>query len=252
MTELPRITPLPVILSDVEGSREDLLRDPSTRCGRLATSSARDDGLYGDRGSISAAVLAGGKSRRMGQPKALLRLEPDGPTFIEGVVSALRGLADDVFLVGCPDWSLPEVIAGLDMVEDARQGAADGLIAALGRARHDLCVVTACDMPFLDVTFLAEMVDVARDGERSVLARDETGRHPLHAVYWRADLPRIMDLVASGERSLAGICDDIDAIPMDVGEDEARRWSVFNINTPDDLTQGREHMAFLKEHSVDG
>ncbi|HWV34018.1 MAG TPA: molybdenum cofactor guanylyltransferase [Thermomicrobiales bacterium] len=199
---------------------------------------------------VSAAILTGGKSRRMGEPKALLRLEPAGPTLIERVVGTLRAVAEDVFLVGRPDWPPPDALAAMRMVEDDRQGAADGLIAALAGARHELCIVTACDMPFLDAGFLAEMIAIARDRGRSVLARDDTGRHPLHAVYRRVDLPQIRQDVSAGDRSLIRLCEAIEAIPMDTGRDRARGWSVFNINTPDDLAEARRYDRLLKEHPV--
>ena len=58
--------------------------------------------------SVSAAVLIGGHSRRMGEPKALLRLSDGEPTLIERTVAALRAVSDDVFLVGAVDGPMPE------------------------------------------------------------------------------------------------------------------------------------------------
>lgn len=200
--------------------------------------------------NLSAAILTGGHSRRMGEPKAILRLEPDGPTMIERVAAVLRTIADDVFLVGYPAWPIPDSLAEIRIVEDARNSAADGLVAALESSRSALCLVVACDMPFLDTVFLAELVDIARRHDRSVLARDDAGGHPLHAVYKRADLPRIREVVASGERSLMRLCEEIDAVSVRVGNAEARRWSVVNINTPEDFDQAKERVRFLKEHPV--
>src|SRR5579875_2888793 len=47
--------------------------------------------------SLAAVVLTGGRSRRMGQEKALLRL-PDGRTCLEAVLEAARAVAHPVFL----------------------------------------------------------------------------------------------------------------------------------------------------------
>lgn len=179
----------------------------------------------------------------MGEPKAILRLEPDGPTLVEMVVTTLRQVAAEVFLVGEPDWPLPESLAGMRIVEDARQGAADGVIAALSGANHAVCLVAGCDMPFLDPSLLADMVAMAREHDRTALARDETGVHPLHAAWRRADLGQIEAVVASGQRSLTRIAAIIGAIEFDVA---GKPWSMFNVNTPADLAVAREHADRLR------
>lgn len=195
---------------------------------------------------VSAAILTGGRSRRMGQPKAILRLQPEGPTLLEHAVDAVRRVANDVFLVGIPDWPLPDALEGMRIVEDARQGAADGVIAALASAHHDYCLVAGCDMPFLDPTLLSDMVTIARQHDRTVIARDDSGLHPLHAAWRRADLSRIAALVNSGQRSLTRIASDIGAVEFDV---TGSRWSVFNINTPDDLMAARAHVSGSAEEN---
>ena len=50
---------------------------------------------------LSAAILAGGQSRRMGTDKALIRLTPGGPTLIESLTLRMEGHAvhDDAFYV---------------------------------------------------------------------------------------------------------------------------------------------------------
>ena len=190
---------------------------------------------------MSAAVLTGGRSRRMGEPKAVLRLEPDAPTLIELVVAALRRVAIEVFLVGQPSWALPSTLAEMRIVEDAQQGAADGVIAALGAAKHDFCIVVGCDMPFLEPSLLLEMIAIAQTHNRSVLAHDSAGAHPLHTVYRREDRKGFEARVAAGERSLTTIAVDLGAIAVDIGSHDMRRWSVFNVNTPTDLAMAREH-----------
>ena len=193
---------------------------------------------------VSAAVLIGGQSRRMGEPKALLRLDPEGPTLLERAVMAVRGVTDDVFLVGRPAWALPPSLADQRIVADAGQGAADGLIAALGAAMQGLCLVVACDMPFLDSSLLEQMIATARRADRSVIARDATGLHPLLAVYRTADRGRIAAEVGAGRRALMEIAEAIGAIAFEVDDD--RGWSVFNVNTPDDLALARAHAAGMR------
>ena len=195
---------------------------------------------------VSAAVLIGGRSSRMGEPKAILRLEPHGPSLLEMVVSAVSAIASDVFLVGNASWKLPQSINEMRRVGDGGNGAADGVLAALRAARHDACLVVGCDMPFLDVPLLREMVGLASRRGRGVVACDRSGVHPLHAVYLRHDLARVEAIVAGGERSLTAVTREVGMLAFQI-DDPARstreRWSVFNVNTPDDLRVAREHFA---------
>ena len=191
---------------------------------------------------ITAAVLVGGRSRRMGRPKALLRLDQDGPTILERVVARVSSIADDVVLVGDHDWPLPPALAAFPRVSDDGQGAASGLLAALRCGRNDLCLVLGCDMPFVDVSVLARMVTIARGSSVGVVAVDDYGAHPLHAVYRAGDDARVARMVAAGERSLTVMTDALGMHRLDLREEEgSARWSVFNVNTPEELAIARRH-----------
>lgn len=196
--------------------------------------------------SISAAVLIGGKSRRMGEPKALLRLIEGGPTLIERTVATLRTVSDDVVLVGKPGWVLPEPLAALRLEVDNGVSAADGVVTALDAAAHRFCAVVACDMPFLDAGLLRDMGEIAVQKQRGVIATDARGAHPLHAVWDRETAPALHAAIEQGERSLGAFAKLARLVPLDLdaaGRGERERWSVFNVNTPDELAAARAHAA---------
>lgn len=194
--------------------------------------------------SISAAVLIGGRSRRMGEPKALLRLDDAGETLVERTVATLGELAADVILIGAPNWPLPASLAGYRPVADRGESAADGVLAALETAAHRYCIVVACDMPFLHHGLLRQMAEEAARRGRGVVAADEHGGHPLHAVWDRECLPELRAAVDRGERSLGALARmaEMTTIHLDApGRSARERWSVFNVNTPDDLAVARAH-----------
>jgi molybdenum cofactor guanylyltransferase len=194
---------------------------------------------------VSAAILTGGNSRRMGEPKALIRLQNEGMTLIETVVSTITPIADHVFLAGNRTWELPASLTYLDEVPDGGQGPADGIIAALESSRRDLCVVIACDMPFLNGELLTEMIDTATRTRTGVMARDSNGLHPLHAVYRTGDLPRIREVISGGQRSLSTIAFELSMHLIDLDEidrPDRHRWSVFNANTPDEIDIARSRL----------
>ncbi|MGH9111551.1 MAG: molybdenum cofactor guanylyltransferase, partial [Acidimicrobiales bacterium] len=95
--------------------------------------------------TFSGAVLCGGRSRRMGRDKALIRI--DGVPMVVRVADALRAAgATDVFAVGRDPEALAEL--GLVTVADDRPGAGPvaGIATALAHACEDLVLVAGCDL----------------------------------------------------------------------------------------------------------
>ena len=96
--------------------------------------------------SLSGFVLAGGESRRMGQPKPLLALA--GETMIERQVRLLRSICRSVAVIGLSDGlppvdvpSIPDVIRG--------RGPLGGIFSGLLRTRTEFNLFLGCDLPFV-------------------------------------------------------------------------------------------------------
>ena len=92
-------------------------------------------------------ILAGGESKRMGQPKHLLTT-PRGETIIEHLVTELGRLFDETLIVGR---NLPIPPANVRIVEDTQLARSPlvGLYSGLLAAKTELSFVVACDMPFV-------------------------------------------------------------------------------------------------------
>ncbi len=157
--------------------------------------------------SLSAAVLAGGASRRMGTDKALLEL--DGQTLLERAIVAVSNVADDVIIVGDRQ---PYHDFGVPVIRDSypETGPIGGIATALQDAQHDYVLVVACDMPFLSSWLLSAMADVPRDydvllpvtdGSRSSQGQQRT-YETLHAIYHRRCLDTFRRRIELGERKL--------------------------------------------------
>jgi molybdopterin-guanine dinucleotide biosynthesis protein A len=190
----------------------------------------------------SSAILAGGRSRRMGRDKA--RIVVGGETLLERTLSALRPICDEVMVVvaqgGTPPNVPPDVRVVVDRVPEA--GPLGGLEAALAAASHDVVVVVAVDLPDLSGTVLAAQVAMAeKRPEMDVVTlrrRDAGGDEPLHAVYRRAALPRVTALLATGERRMSAL---LAGLRVGRVSDAALRRldplgrSARNLNTPDEV-----------------
>jgi molybdopterin-guanine dinucleotide biosynthesis protein A len=106
-------------------------------------------------------VLAGGRSSRMGTPKAAL--EWHGSTLLHRTVSIVaRATSGPVVVVRAPGQDLPDLPRGTLVVEDPRegngpvQGIAAGLSALVGQA--EAAFISSTDLPFLHPAFIRRVV----------------------------------------------------------------------------------------------
>lgn len=106
------------------------------------------------REPLTALLLAGGRSSRMGRNKALLSLRPGGPPVIQLIAHKMAEVADEMLLVGCDP--RPYAFLGLPCVPDAFPGTGPlgGVYSGLAAARNPYALAVACDMPFLSVDLL--------------------------------------------------------------------------------------------------
>lgn len=186
--------------------------------------------------SGGAIVLAGGRSERMGQDKALLRR--NGLTFLETVVATLRPLAREIVVVAdrVDKYDLPDC----RMIGDAYPntgplgGILTGLIA-LGAGTH---LVVACDMPALQPAVLRLLLDSAAP-EWDVVVPEIDGRmEPLCAVYAATAVPALQAFLDSGGRALHRALATVRT--LHVSETILRQYdptllTFTNLNTPADL-----------------
>lgn len=129
-------------------------------------------------------VLCGGRSSRMGRPKALLPFH--GEVMLQRVVRLLGEVVAPLAVVAAPEQPLPELPGDVLVVRDEAegrgplQGLAGGLAALRGRV--EMAFASSCDVPFLRPAFVRRMIDLL--GDRFIGVPDVGGyRHPLAAVY---------------------------------------------------------------------
>jgi len=185
--------------------------------------------------SMGAIVLAGGKSRRMGSPKADLRL--GDKRLLEWVVGALRGRFAEILVVApIPPQSTPSW-ARLVTDEPEGCGPLGALYAGLRAAREEKNFVAGCDTPFLRPR-LAEGLMAMAEGQDVVVPAGEDGLHPLCGVYSRACLEAIHQTLEAGERRVTSFFQMVKV--RLVKAEELRHFdpqlvSLFNINTPEEM-----------------
>jgi molybdopterin-guanine dinucleotide biosynthesis protein A len=179
---------------------------------------------------LGGVILAGGESRRMGRPKALL---PIGErTLVQAVIDRLREACDDLLIVT----NTPEPFRhlGVRTVPDALPGRRSlvGIFTGVLRIGGP-AFVCACDMPFINpalVRYLGSLIG----GVDVVIPRKDGEYEPLHAVYTPACLEPIRRWTKRGGRNTAFLGE----VRVRVVEpEEIRRYdpdlhSFENVNTP--------------------
>ena len=182
----------------------------------------------------SAVVLAGGKSSRMGRPKAMLPF--GGEPLIVQLVRRLGLLFPDLVVVAAPGQELPELPVTLVRDEVAHQGPVGGICYGLGACDSAAAFVTSCDVPFLSLPLVENLA--SRLPEHDVVVPYWEGRfQPLHAVYRRSVLPLLERQLERGELRPVFLYDKVRTLKVE--EDEILAFdpegsSFFNMNTPED------------------
>jgi molybdenum cofactor guanylyltransferase len=151
--------------------------------------------------SSAGIVLAGGRSSRMGTPKAAL--EWHGSTLLRRTVGIVARVTDGpVVVVRAPGQALPHLPPQVDIVEDPReglgpvQGLAAGLAAVAERA--DVAFVCSTDLPFLHPAFARRVLRAVSDGADVGLPLARGYPQPLAAAYRTTLAPVAARLVAEG------------------------------------------------------
>jgi molybdopterin-guanine dinucleotide biosynthesis protein A len=147
--------------------------------------------------SLAGVVLCGGKSTRMGAPKASLPFGPE--TMLQRVVRVLGTVVSPIVVVAAREQVLPELPNNVIVTRDEREakGPLEGLRAGLTAlpASVDSAYVTSCDVPLLVPAFVERMIELLSDHDIAVMEIDGFP-HPLSAVYRRSTLPHIEGLLA--------------------------------------------------------
>jgi molybdenum cofactor guanylyltransferase len=182
----------------------------------------------------TCAILAGGRSRRMGRDKAMIQI--GNATLISRTYETARRVFPKVMIVS----SLHEVISGIDAptVRDVLpvSGSLTGIVSALISSETPYVFVLGCDMPFLSERAIRHVMDANR-GESIVIPRTEAGYEPMHAMYHRCCISAMLNAILCGRMKIGALLPYfstriVPANPLFVNDGA----SVFmNVNTWEDV-----------------
>lgn len=190
---------------------------------------------------VTGVLLAGGKSRRMGEDKRFILVGQQ--TLFARSCAVLRELFEEVYVVIAQDSPALQAEAPVvrDLVPDC--GSLGGLYTGLRLAQTQHIFLAACDMPFLNPDVIRHMAQLKEHAD-IVISRWETRLQPTHAVYGRNCLPVIEEMMTLHNRKIHSMIGHPALRVRVITETEIRQIdpdgrSMFNINTPSDLEQAR-------------
>jgi molybdenum cofactor guanylyltransferase len=185
------------------------------------------------------AILAGGRSTRMGRPKPGVAL--GGRPLIDYPIEATRAAGLEPWVIAKRDTELPPLDCRL--IEEPAEPVhpLTGIVAALEAAAPWPIVAIGADMPFTDDKLIAWLASHLT----SALVEVDGSLQPLLARYGGEDLERLRDSLRRQESAQAA-ARSLD--PQLIREDELRRFGdpailTFNVNTPSDLQEAERILA---------
>jgi len=181
---------------------------------------------------ISAIIIAGGKSRRMGLDKT--RLQWQGKTLLENAVALAQFFSDDIVIS-----SNTPVATGWPVIPDLikNAGPLGGLHATLSEIRYQKALVLPVDMPLLNrevISYLWQHIDSKKDLQ---VFKTPNRLQMLVGIYDKNLLPLIEKQITNKDYKLRNLLQK-SAYQLIDGSKFARQF--ININTPGDWEKLRQ------------
>jgi molybdenum cofactor guanylyltransferase len=197
------------------------------RGGRLNSSERKKESRSG------AIILAGGDSKRLGSPKALLDF--CGQSLIERIVERLKQSFDEITVVT----DRPELYHGLpvrlmgDLLTEEQKSPLRGIHAGLSVSDLPYQFVVACDMPLLNLELIAYMSRFAAVYD-AVVPKIDNYFQPLHAFYNRTCIGVIEEQVRKGCYKVTDLYSELKIrfiSAAEIARFDPEQESFININT---------------------
>lgn len=178
---------------------------------------------------VAAVILAGGMSARMGgRDKSMLPVR--GMPMIQHIVSQLEPYFSNI-IIGANETD-KYLFLGHRIVPDIEEGRGPlmGIYSCLLASACDLNFITACDIPDINITFIARMIGLSEDVDIVMPVTGADHYEPLHAIYRKSVIPVAADLLGQKKARITDLLVKVKArfIPF-----EGEEW-YYNINHMDD------------------
>ena len=193
--------------------------------------------------NITAIILAGGQSRRMGRDKASLPLGEQ--TLLEQLIEQLAGRFQEIIISVSKGQPYP--LNNVRQVEDRYENAGPlaGLLAGLQASSSDISLVVPCDQPEIDLGIVRDMLQVLGQHDLVYLRLDSQIPHPLFALYRRSLLPVIERLIKEKKLSVLYLLTEVNSLALDIPSDRIP----WHLNSFEDYQNYLQHLRRKNQKS---
>ncbi|MGG3937929.1 molybdenum cofactor guanylyltransferase [Anoxybacillus kestanbolensis] len=174
-------------------------------------------------------VLAGGQSKRFGEPKALALRQ--GKPFLFYSVEALRSIVDEIVVVATPyiqkQLLCKEVLWGEDDPNYKGKGPLAGIYSAMVHHEATWYIVLPCDTPFIHETIVKTLKQQADDAFDAIVPYVNGRLQPLIAMYHYRVKSLMYDCLQQGEYRMCTFLSSCRVKQIEMKEEQP----FMNINT---------------------
>ncbi len=182
--------------------------------------------------NLSVAIIAGGKSTRMGQNKALMIL--NNQTIIEKISNELSEMGS--LTISAASSGLYEEYCNRIVYDENKDiGPIEGIRQVLIHAETEYVFVCAADMPFINKDLVKYMAEFISSDYDCYVLEDGEKLQPLCAIYSKKLLPIIEELIKKGQYKLLGIIKNARTKYISLEYSKFDKNVVRNINTKRDF-----------------
>lgn len=181
---------------------------------------------------ITAIILAGGKSKRMGTDKALLVL--DGISLLERSVSLCKKLCDTIIISSN---NAAHQKFGFPLVPDEFKdcGPIGGIYSCLKKSETEWNFVISVDSAYVEPDFVSYLMAEIEDVD-AIVPFGPRGVEPLIALYNKKSIPAFEEKIETGDFRMQNLINSFHSKRIDCKDWTEKYPNLFrNLNRPEDM-----------------
>jgi len=181
--------------------------------------------------NISAIILAGGKSSRMGTDKGLLKIN-DKP-MVEYVIDIAKEFSDDIYII---TYNQKYNQFHLPLLSDIypEKGPLGGIYTGLMNIKNSSAIVLSCDTPFIDKKTIETILESVQNYD--IVYASENGKiHPLIGVYHKNCLPTFKKCLIENKLKMTLAFEELNTLELKIKPDNPKAF--LNVNSKEDLAK---------------